>query len=251
MSYLSTKSISITESFFGNGFELLTEEAQENKVKEKLDDAIENAADKPKGWISNKIHSFRQLYKTYLDKANREHDSGKIGFFKNIARMILSCMDKLAKFLQNATDQRSSTEKMMDHLRPSLKNMDKQFKDTIKNATDSIKISKTFKSTTTDNFRNNLFSNKNSQTEKDKREQESKDARSEITILQNKAATLYKNNSTTEHKGNGNNVITWNNDKSGKKAKEEYRNIYNKISELDKKYNFGVDYKFMQPVANS
>jgi hypothetical protein len=129
--------------------------------------------------------------------------------------------------------------------------MDSQFKDTIKNATDSIKITKTFKPTTTDNFRNNLFSNKNSQTEKDKREQESKDARSEITRLQNKAATLYKNNSTTEHKGNGNNVITWNNDESGKKAKEEYRNIYNKISELDKKYNFGVDYKFMQPVANS
>ena len=49
MSYLFIKRISIIESYFGNGFELLTEEAQENKVKEKLDDAVKDAANKPKG----------------------------------------------------------------------------------------------------------------------------------------------------------------------------------------------------------
>lgn len=141
MSYLTFNCTSITESFFGNGFELLTEEAQENKVKEKLDDAVKDAANKPKGWIANKIYSFRQLYKSYLDKANREHDSGKIGFFKNIARMILSCIDKLAKFLQNATASSSSSsdDKEKDKLKKDhIEKLDKTLNN-LNNQTNNLK----------------------------------------------------------------------------------------------------------------
>ena len=155
MSYLSTKRISITESFFGNGFELLTEEAQENKVKEKLDDAVKDAANKPKGWISNKIYSFRQLYKSYLDKANKEHDSGKISFFKNIARMILSCIDKLAKFLQNATDSRSSDEKKQAMRNKAAKKTAEKHKDFVdKTSTQAAHQVAKKKNKNNDNFSN-------------------------------------------------------------------------------------------------
>jgi len=104
MAYLSIKRISIAESFFGNGFELLTEEAQENKVRTSIEKTIKDAQSKPKSWVANKILSFRKLYATYLDKLNREKDQKKIGFIQNIIRLILTAIDKLASLLQDVTD---------------------------------------------------------------------------------------------------------------------------------------------------
>ena len=152
MSYLSTERISLDESFFGCGFELLTEEVQENKVKEKLDDAVIDAANKPKGWIANKIYSFRQLYKSYLDKANKEHDSGKIGFFKNIARMILSCIDKLVKFLQNATSSDKISQERKDEIAKETKEKHKDFVD--KTSTQAVHQVVKDKNKNNDNFSN-------------------------------------------------------------------------------------------------
>ena len=104
MTYLSTKRISITESFFGSGFELLTEEAKENKVRSSIEKTIKDTQSKPKSWVANKILSFRKLYSTYLDKLNREKDQKKIGFIQNIIRLILMAIDKLASLMQDVTD---------------------------------------------------------------------------------------------------------------------------------------------------
>jgi hypothetical protein len=129
-------------------------------VKEKLDNAVKDAANKPKGWIANKIYSFRQLYKSYLDKANREHDSGKIGFFKNIARMILSCIDKLAKFLQNATDSRSFDEKKQAMRDKVAKETAEKHKDFI-DKTSSETVNKTMKILQTKNKKDDFFDDGN------------------------------------------------------------------------------------------
>jgi hypothetical protein len=53
-----------------------------------------------------KISSLRNLYQKWLTKANKEKDAGKIGMFKNIARVIMNVIDKLLAKLQRATDKK-------------------------------------------------------------------------------------------------------------------------------------------------
>ena len=47
------------------------------------------------GFISKKVAALRNFYKKFLDQANKEHDQDKISWYKNIARVILTYIDKL------------------------------------------------------------------------------------------------------------------------------------------------------------
>jgi len=69
---------------------------------------LSQAENQPKTWIAKKISSLRGLYQKWLKKANEEKDSGKIGMFKNIARVIMNVIDKLLAKLQNATDKKGN-----------------------------------------------------------------------------------------------------------------------------------------------
>lgn len=62
------------------------------KVQEEIKKA-ENTNDP--GRISKIVASLRNFYKGFLQRAEQEHDSGKIAWYKNIARVILSYIDKL------------------------------------------------------------------------------------------------------------------------------------------------------------
>lgn len=62
------------------------------KVQEEIKKA-ENTNDP--GRISKIVASLRNFYKNFLQKANQEHDQQKISWYKNIARVILSYIDKL------------------------------------------------------------------------------------------------------------------------------------------------------------
>jgi hypothetical protein len=67
---------------------------------------LSQADNQPKSWIAKKISSLRGLYQKWLKKANEEKDEGKIGMFKNIARVIMNVIDKLLAKLQKATDKK-------------------------------------------------------------------------------------------------------------------------------------------------
>jgi len=248
MSYLTFNRTSITESYFGNGFELLTEEAQENKVKEKLDDAVKDAANKPKGWIANKIYSFRQLYKSYLDKANREHDSGKIGFFKNIARMILSCIDKLAKFLQNATDSRTTPDKAKDIYKAEQKEKEDKNQKPIAYWVDSKtgkRLSdediKERQQKVADNIHKQIVQQLESEKERIRNQSlnTKEGAQKEAQRLRREAMNIYNNHTKPQQLGDNPNVrtITWTPDEAGKKAEEQYHELYRQAKELERKFN--------------
>ena len=62
------------------------------KVQEEIKKA-ENTNDP--GRISKVVASLRNFYRGFLQRAEQEHDSGKIAWYKNIARVILSYIDKL------------------------------------------------------------------------------------------------------------------------------------------------------------
>lgn len=47
------------------------------------------------GRISKVVASLRKYYSNFLQKANQEHDEGKLKWYKNIARVILNLIDKL------------------------------------------------------------------------------------------------------------------------------------------------------------
>ena len=62
------------------------------------------AENKPKSWLAKKIQWLKDLYAKWKQKADEEHDQNKIGFFKNILRLITHYIDYLLKKLQSASD---------------------------------------------------------------------------------------------------------------------------------------------------
>ena len=77
--------------------------SNEQKVKETLNKAVEQAKDKSPSWISQKIQAFRNLYKKYMEKAKSAIDQKKASIFQRIAHFILNIIDTLASKLQSAT----------------------------------------------------------------------------------------------------------------------------------------------------
>ena len=62
------------------------------QVKKEIQDA--EKSNNP-GFISRKVASLRNFYRKFLEKANQEHEEGKIKWYKNIARVILNVIDRL------------------------------------------------------------------------------------------------------------------------------------------------------------
>ena len=65
---------------------------QEDKIKETVQKAQQS---NDPGFISKVVASLRNFYRKFLEKANQEHDSGKIAWYRNFARVILNYIDKL------------------------------------------------------------------------------------------------------------------------------------------------------------
>ena len=76
--------------------ELNAQLAKAKKEASQISQTVEKAkkSDDP-GFISRVVASLRNFYKKFLQKANQEHDSGKIAWYKNFARVILTYIDKL------------------------------------------------------------------------------------------------------------------------------------------------------------
>ena len=77
------------------------EQKQTRQIATETENIKKKAENAPKSWIGQKIKALRDLYGKWLKKKNEEHDSGKIGFFSNILRIIANCIDWLLEKLQN------------------------------------------------------------------------------------------------------------------------------------------------------
>jgi molecular chaperone GrpE (heat shock protein) len=106
--------LTVNESFTDN---ILLNEADNESfgdVIKRIQDAQEQAEFKPKGWIAQKIAQFRQLYRKFLKKLNEEKQQEKIGVLKNVIRVILNAIDKLARKIQLKFDKRDGKEWLED-----------------------------------------------------------------------------------------------------------------------------------------
>ena len=78
------------------------QEQKQGEEIEKMTENVKKQAEKaPKSWIGKKIRALRNLYSEWLEKRNKEHSEGKIGFFNGILRIIANCIDWLLEKLQN------------------------------------------------------------------------------------------------------------------------------------------------------
>ena len=81
---------------------------KKNQEEEQVETAVENMKEKakyaPKSWLAKKLQWFRDLYAKWKEKADKEHDQNKIGFFKNILRLIASAIDFILEKLQKFSD---------------------------------------------------------------------------------------------------------------------------------------------------
>ena len=73
-----------------------------DKVKAQMVELMRQAQNKPKSWIGQKIASLRNMYHSWLNRANMERDMGQANIFKRIAATIMNCIDTLMEKLQNA-----------------------------------------------------------------------------------------------------------------------------------------------------
>lgn len=67
-------------------------------TKNKKDKGWGYKADK---WCRNKIEKLQSIYKSFLEKAKKEKDQNKAGFFKKIAYYILLYIDRFLNFIKN------------------------------------------------------------------------------------------------------------------------------------------------------
>lgn len=67
-------------------------------TKNKKDKGWGYKADK---WCRDKIEKLQSIYKSFLEKAKKEKDQNKAGFFKKIAYYILLYIDRFLNFIKD------------------------------------------------------------------------------------------------------------------------------------------------------
>jgi hypothetical protein len=113
--------LTVNESFTNHI--LLNETYSFEDTMKEIRDAQEKAEFKPKGWIAQKIAQFRQLYRKFLKKLNAEKEQEKIGMIKNVMRVILNAIDKLAQKIQFKFDKRDGKEWLEDIAKANKNNL--------------------------------------------------------------------------------------------------------------------------------
>jgi len=85
-----------------------TEEAKKEAVKQtesKMKNILDTSENKPKNILARMVASLQNLYRKWLDKKNQAKQNGEdVGFFSNICRIILNCIDKLMWKIRNWSD---------------------------------------------------------------------------------------------------------------------------------------------------
>ena len=85
-----------------------TEEAKKEAVKQtedKMKNILDTSENKPKNVLARMVASLQNLYRKWLDKKNQAKQNGEdVGFFSNICRIILNCIDKLMWKIRNWSD---------------------------------------------------------------------------------------------------------------------------------------------------
>ena len=85
-----------------------TEEAKKEAVKQtesKMKNILDTSENKPRNVLARMVASLQNLYRKWLDKKNQAKQNGEdVGFFSNICRVILNCIDKLMWKIRNWSD---------------------------------------------------------------------------------------------------------------------------------------------------
>lgn len=79
------------------------------KMQQKTQKVLDTSEHQPKSVLARMVSSLQHLYREWLDKKNQAKANGQdVGFFSNILRVILNCIDKLMWKIRNWSDGRKS-----------------------------------------------------------------------------------------------------------------------------------------------
>lgn len=79
------------------------------KMQQKTQKVLDTSEHQPKSVLARMVSSLQHLYREWLDKKNQAKANGQdVGFFSNILRIILNCIDKLMWKIRNWSDGRKS-----------------------------------------------------------------------------------------------------------------------------------------------
>ena len=98
--------------------------------------------DKPRTFLANCVSRLRETYRKFLEKANKENDSGKIKWYKQIARKILQAVDWILRKIEGfaTINYASRIKKIGKHAVGTLKDNQDNLIHAIDNNPGSIKF---------------------------------------------------------------------------------------------------------------